>query len=220
MQEDIYASLYRRQNSDASAPRTVLCEMDSDIAATIVEDGNLDSAISNGMKNATSGKRRIVGVLYSISHLMQGEMFPVYEGANKIGSGNDNDIILAESTVSNVHASLSVVYTDYPDEKYEVYIKDNESDCGTFVNDREVLYGEHRVSEGDVLRIGEHYQLLLRLFEPEKNRLFTDLALVYTGTVTKTTKQPEPELPPEAIPENSFYSPTDKVKQIQRTVLY
>lgn len=221
MQEDIYTSLYRRQETGASAPpRTVLCAMDSDLAATIVDDSNLSGATTNGVGRAAANERRMVGVLYSVSRMIKGEIFPVYEGMNNIGSGSNNEIILSEATVSNVHASLSAVYTDFPDEKYEIYIRDNESDNGTYVSEREVLYGEHEVGENDVIRIGDHYQLILKLFEPEKNRLYTDPTLVYTGKAVKTKKQPEPELPPEAIPENSFYSPTEKSKQIQRTVLY
>lgn len=221
MQEDIYTSLYRRQETDAGAPpRTVLCDMDSDLAAMIVDDSDVSAPPTNGMRRPSAGERRIVGVLYSVSRLIKGEIFPVYEGVNNIGSASSNDIILSEATVSSVHASLSVVYTDYPDEKYDAYIRDNESDNGTYVSEREVLYGEHKVGESDVIRIGEHYQLLLKLFEPEKNKLYTDPMLVYTGTVVKTKKQSEPELPPEAIPENSFYSPSEKSKPIQRTVLY
>lgn len=221
MQEDIYTSLYRRQDKDAAAqPRTVLCTMDSDLAAMIVDDSDLDCAPTNGVGRSAGGGRRIVGVLYSVSRLINGEMFPVYEGVNSIGSANSNDIVLSEATVSSVHASLSVVYTDYPDEKYDASIRDNESDSGTFVSEKEVLYGEHKVNESDVIRIGDHYQLLLKLFEPEKNKLYTDPTLVYTGTAAKTKKKTELELPPEAIPENSFYSPTEKSRQIQRTVLY
>lgn len=220
MQEDIYTSLYRRQEMDASAsPRTVLCAMDNDLAASIIDESELRGVTTNGVGRA-SDERRIVGVLYSVSRMIKGEIFPVYEGMNNIGSDGSNDIILSEATVSSVHASLSVVYTDFPDEKYEICIRDNESDNGTYISEREVIYGEHEVGENDIIRIGNHYQLLLKLFEPEKNKLYTDPMLVYTGTAGKTEKQTESELPPEAIPENSFYSPTEKSKQIQRTVLY
>lgn len=222
MEENIYTSLYKRSATNDNVLRTVFHDRNDNPAVQLLDDeDNWDSSKGNGHTIADNGKRRIVGILYSVSRSRQGEIFPLYEGRNTIGRDHGNDIVLAEATVNDAHASLSVAYIDFPDEKYEVYINDHGSDRGSSINGRDFFYGVHAVKDNDIIGIGEHYKLLLKLFEPEKNRLHTDPALTPTAAIkTKTSEKNVTELPPEAIPGNSFYSPSTKTGNTSKTVLY
>ncbi len=71
--------------------------------------------------------------------------FPIKKGITTIGSGNDNDIILEDSSVSAQHCRISF-------EDGAFYIEDMESEAGTIVNKIKVNY--ERLREGDKITIG------------------------------------------------------------------
>lgn len=102
---------------------------------------------------------QIFGFLFSVSKTMAGEFWPLMLGANTLGRSSDNSIVLAESTVSETHASIHVISRA---NKLTVYIKDDKSKTGTLLNG-ELLRGEADLKNGDVITVGEHYELYVVL---------------------------------------------------------
>ena len=180
-------------------------------------------------------QRQLVGVLYSLSAGPDGELFPVYVGRNRIGSDTACDICLRESSVSEYHALLLTrKQTDYDGREYvNVVLSDNNSPSGTSVNG-ECLYDRQQCSDGDIIGVGQHYELVLSLFtafdklsvsrgfdrlpdpKPEPQAATTPEAQVASPV---TARQPEADVP---VPEpNSdtydddadFYRPSNKTSQ-------
>jgi pSer/pThr/pTyr-binding forkhead associated (FHA) protein len=111
------------------------------------------------------GHKPIVGFLYSISRTGVGEYWPVYVGQNIIGSAPDCDIILNEATVSQHHAVLHINKMKKP-EKIEATIADSQSTNGTMVNGNSVSVARPpECVNGDVITIGENYELLFILID-------------------------------------------------------
>ena len=98
---------------------------------------------------------QIVGFLFSVSRTMAGEYWPLYLGANTIGRGQGNSIQLGEMTISDSHAAIHVISRS---NKLIIYIKDDASKTGTLLNG-ELLRGEADLKNGDIITIGEHYEL-------------------------------------------------------------
>ncbi len=116
---------------------------------------------ANGMIEGTSNGQ-IFGFLFSVSRTMGGEYWPLLLGANTIGRGADNSINLGEMTVSEKHASIHVISRA---NKLIVYIKDDQSKTGTLLNG-ELLRGEADIKNGDIITIGEQYELYVVLINP------------------------------------------------------
>ncbi|MCM1517054.1 MAG: FHA domain-containing protein [Pseudoflavonifractor sp.] len=111
-----------------------------------------------------SGKP-IVGFLYSISRTGVGEYWPLHIGQNIIGNGSDCDIILGEGTVSHRHANLHINKMKKP-EKTEATISDLGSTNGTQINENSVSVARPvECVNGDIITIGENYDLLLVLID-------------------------------------------------------
>lgn len=107
----------------------------------------------------------IVGFLYSISRTGVGEFWPLHIGQNVIGNSSDCDIILGEGTVSQRHANLHINKMKKP-EKTEATIADLGSTNGTLVNDNSVSVARPvECANGDIITIGENYDLLLLLID-------------------------------------------------------
>lgn len=117
--------------------------------------------------------RMIVGVLYSVSRNLFGEIFPIYVGKNTIGSAPDNDVCLREETVYPAHAILLV--RKLADENgvmhTSVSITEDTPGAGTAVNGDVLEYERVYCHDGDVISIGEHYTLSLMLLSPEARNL-------------------------------------------------
>lgn len=111
-----------------------------------------------------SGKP-IVGFLYSISRTGIGEYWPLHIGQNIIGNGSDCDVVLGEGTVSHKHANLHINKMKKP-EKTEATISDLGSTNGTQVNENSVSVARPvECVNGDIITIGENYDLLLVLID-------------------------------------------------------
>lgn len=107
----------------------------------------------------------IVGFLYSISRTGVGEYWPLHIGQNIIGNSPDCDIILGEGTVSQRHANLHINKMKKP-EKTEATISDLGSTNGTLVNENSVSVARPvECVNGDIITIGENYDLLLLLID-------------------------------------------------------
>ncbi len=110
--------------------------------------------------------RTLVGTLFSISAGIQGELFPVYIGRNTIGSSTECDICLRETSVSALHAILLArKQTNAAGEEYvSVSLMDSNSSYGTTVNGESLDFDRVTCNDGDIITIGQNYQLSLSLF--------------------------------------------------------
>ncbi len=110
--------------------------------------------------------RSLIGVLYSISAGIEGELFPVYVGRNTIGSDRSCDICLPETSVSAMHGLLLArkQLTDMGEEYISVTLSDNNSSYGTMVNGEKLFFEKRCCADGDVIAIGQNYILVLSLF--------------------------------------------------------
>lgn len=115
----------------------------------------------------TSHNVPVIGFLYSISRQGIGEYWPVHVGRNTIGRDDNNDVVLAEYTVSGFHASLSVRKMK-SNGKVIALIRDEGSKTGLLVNGEELGYEGHECFNGDVITIGCNYTLLLILINAEE----------------------------------------------------
>jgi len=64
----------------------------------------------------------------------------------KIGRSSSNNIVLKDSSVSRLHASIII-------ENHDIYIVDHGSTNGTFINGMRVK-GRRTLTEGDILKVG------------------------------------------------------------------
>ena len=116
----------------------------------------------NNMNNDKGEPSQLVGFLYSVSRTLAGEYWPIYLGANTIGRTAGNSVMLSESTVSENHAVIHVISRA---NKLTVYIKDDQSKTGTLLNG-ELLRNDADLKTGDIITIGEHYELYVVLINP------------------------------------------------------
>lgn len=120
-----------------------------------------------------SGKKPIIGFLYSVSRTASGEYWPLHFGQNVIGSSPECDIVLREATVSQKHAILHINKMKNP-EKVEATISDCQSTNGTMVNGNSVSVARPpECVDGDIITIGENYVLLFILIDLEATGLKT-----------------------------------------------
>jgi hypothetical protein len=109
-------------------------------------------------------QKPIVGFLYSISKSASGEFWPLRIGSNSIGRSADCDVCLGEATVSEQHAVLVVRQMKNP-EKIIASICDARSTCGTMINGESLGFDQRECFNGDIITIGEHYDLYFILID-------------------------------------------------------
>ena len=114
-----------------------------------------------------SYQKPIVGFLYSVSKTSAGEYWPLHVGSNSIGRSQDNDVCLSETTVSSQHAVLVVRQMKNP-EKIIASICDSRSTCGTMINGESLGFDPRECFNGDVITIGEHYDLYFILIDAKQ----------------------------------------------------
>lgn len=121
--------------------------------------------IQNQPASSHANGKPIVGFLYSISRTGVGEFWPLHIGQNIIGQSNECDIVLSEGSVSQKHANLHINRMKKP-EKTEATISDLGSTNGTQVNENSVSVARPvECVNGDIITIGENYDLLLVLID-------------------------------------------------------
>ncbi len=111
-----------------------------------------------------SGKP-VVGFLYSVSRTMAGEFWPLHVGKNVIGKSTQCDVVLPEGTVSGEHAVLVVRKMKNP-EKVLASIEDRQSTNGTLLNGESLFLEVKECKSGDIITIGDNYELYLILLDP------------------------------------------------------
>ncbi len=120
-------------------------------------------------KSAQSGKP-VVGFLYSISRTPFGEYWPLKIGPNTIGMNPDCDIVLSEGTVSGEHAVL-VVRQIKNTGSVIAAIADEKSTNGTMINGETIGFSAEECKSGDIITIGNNYELVLILVDAAKMNL-------------------------------------------------
>ena len=156
--------------SDYQRPQSGYSTMDNhSVRGTIVQ--NMDNAdnytnVSGNRVTAPTSSKPVVGFLYSVSRQNSGEYWPLYLGENTIGKSSSCHICLSEGTVSENHAVLMVRKMKNP-AKTIAFISDTRSTNGTMVNDMSVGSSSMDCSNGDIITIGESYELLLILIDTQ-----------------------------------------------------
>lgn len=112
-----------------------------------------------------NNNKPVVGFLYSVSRSMIGEYWPIYLGRNTIGKNGNQDIILSEGTVSGVHATI---VTRVAHNQVIAAITDSQSTNGTQINGNAIGFTAEQCHNGDILTIGNNYQLLLILIDAQQ----------------------------------------------------
>ena len=159
-------SFYRPTGHVKDTNRTYVPDLYRQAAAEMQEE-------EYGMHQELSDKiikmqsRPLVGVMYSISAGVEGELFPVYIGRNSIGSDLSCDICLQERTVSCQHAILLArMQTNEDGDQYlHILLSDDNSDYGTYVNGNSLMGDRTVCTNGDIITIGRNYVLQLSLFD-------------------------------------------------------
>lgn len=219
LEDSIYGNLYSR--SGVSDNRTYIPDVsrpsESSTQGVILQRG--DPFGNDKTNRYVSLKNRVVvGVLFSISHGLLGEMFPLYLGRNIIGQTENCDVRLNEKTVSSEHAILFIRKEENTN-LLNMTITDYNSMYGTAVNDIDARYETLSVKENDVLTIGKHYQFLVKFFNVEQAKLaedvnFEEITENTVGTGTSYGEEPNSNV------SNDFYTPTQSKDNSSRTVLY
>lgn len=114
-------------------------------------------------QSVASGKP-VVGFLYTVSRTALGEYWPLHVGQNTIGQSPSCDIVLPEGTVSSEHAVLVVRKLKKP-EKIIASISDARSTNGTMINGESLGFSAVECKNGDIITIGDNYELLLILVD-------------------------------------------------------
>lgn len=114
--------------------------------------------------NASESHKPVMGFLFSVSRTSSGEYWPLYLGQNTIGRSTNCSIRLSEGTVSDNHAELVIRQMKNPDGVL-AFIKDSCSTCGTMLNGSSLGFDPQECKNGDVITIGEHYELYVVLID-------------------------------------------------------
>lgn len=133
----------------------------------------------------------IVGFLYSVSRTPLGEFWPIQMGKNSIGQSSENDIVLLEGTISSKHA---VIVTRPGKNGIIAAIKDSESTNGTFINGEPIDFSAEECHNGDIITIGNNYQLLFILIDAAKLGLLTNKDFIPVES-DNSNMSDEPEIP-------------------------
>lgn len=148
---------------------------------------------------SVSNGKPIVGFLYSISKSASGEFWPLRIGSNSIGRSVDCDVCLGEATVSEQHAVLVVRQMKNP-EKIIASICDARSTCGTMINGESLGFDQRECFNGDIITIGEHYDLYFILIDAKQIGLNVCRDFMGTQAISGGFGSHMPKVNPYAAP--------------------
>lgn len=106
----------------------------------------------------------VMGFLYSVSRTANGEYWPLYMGLNTIGRATSSTVRLSEATISDNHAEIVIRQMKNPD-CVLCSIQDARSTCGTLLNGSSLGFDAQECHNGDIITIGEHYELYFVLID-------------------------------------------------------
>lgn len=156
------SSFYSRGNRQAARGTVVPGMMDAQ-ADTV--NNNAEQVAAPKPRRAVQPGKPVVGFLYSISRTPMGEYWPLQMGRNTIGQSEDCDILLAEGTVSSNHA---VIVTRQVKSGIIAAITDAQSTNGTMINGDPIGFTPEECHDGDIITIGNNYELVLVLIDAAK----------------------------------------------------
>ena len=180
-------NFYSRGNRSSSNRGTVVPGM---MEAQAGPQTTSSEPTSQPRKTVQPGKP-IVCFLYSISRTRAGEYWPLQLGKNTIGQNEGNDILLAEGTVSSNHA---VLLTRQGKNGIIASIKDDQSTNGTKINGEPLDFGAEECHDGDIITIGNNYELLLVLIDADKRGL--KLSEDFIPVEVESTSEEAGDFPP------------------------
>lgn len=151
----------RGTNARATAKGTVVPGMDSGYNTN---QRSQSSTTGESSHPSNQSGKPVAGFLYSISRQGIGEYWPLYLGQNTVGSSPKCSICLREGTVSGEHAVLVVRKMKNP-EKTIASISDTRSTNGTMLNNESLGFSAAECFNGDIITIGENYELVLLLID-------------------------------------------------------
>lgn len=219
LDDSLYGSLYSR--SEASDNHTYIPDVLKPLGGLgqeVMPQREPSLGQADGNRQVSLQNRVVVGVLFSISHGLLGEIFPLYLGRNVIGQTVNCDICLKEKSVSSEHAILYIRKDGNP-AQLNMTITDYNSTYGTTVNEMDARYETLPINENDVLTIGKHYQFLVKVFDVENARLTEDMGFEELTDNSMGTGYPYEEAANQNV-SNDFYTPTQNKDNSSRTVLY
>lgn len=219
LDDSLYGSLYSR--SEESDNRTYIPDVSKplgELGQEVMPQREPSLGQTEENRQVSLQNRVVVGVLFSISRGLLGEMFPLYLGRNVIGQTANCDICLREKSVSSEHAILYIRKEGNP-AQLNMTITDYNSTYGTTVNEMDARYEILPVNENDVLTIGKHYQFLVKIFDVEKAKLTEDMGFEELTDNSMVTGYPYEEATNQNV-SNDFYTPTQNKDNSSRTVLY
>lgn len=153
-----------------------------------------------------NNQKPIVGFLYSISKSASGEFWPLRIGSNSIGRSTDCEVCLGEATVSEQHAVLVVRQMKNP-EKIIASICDARSTCGTMINGESLGFDQRECFNGDIITIGEHYDLYFILIDAKQIGLNVCRDFMSTQqTSTRVSGSVQNFANPYAAPSNNHFT--------------
>ena len=159
-------SFYKPTGNVKDSNRTYVPDLYRQVAAEMLAEEDGTSSEYESTHIIRLQNRPIIGVLYSISAGIEGELFPVYIGRNSIGSDLSCDICLRETSVSALHGTLLArkQMNENGDEYINVILSDNNSSYGTCINGERLNFDKVTCSDGDIISCGQNYVLVLSLF--------------------------------------------------------
>ena len=152
-----------------------------------------------------NNQKPIVGFLYSISKSASGEFWPLRIGSNSIGRSADCDVCLGEATVSEQHAVLVVRQMKNP-EKIIASICDARSTCGTMINGESLGFDQRECFNGDIITIGEHYDLYFILIDAKQIGLNVCRDFISTQSAARMDNRTQNSRNPYAAPANNQFT--------------
>ena len=215
--DPFYESLYSRTSSNDNHTFIGSGELIGQKVDTHPSSSTVPTqTISESHRTLIIKERVIVGVLFSVSKGLLGEILPIYLGKNIVGKKKICDIVLSEATVSDEHA---IIHTRKVENGIETTITDFNSMYGTLVNEADARYDTLPVHENDIITIGQHYRFIIKLFETDKNTLYED-AEFEDLSVNQPSVGTEMSSYPHDNSEIDFYTPSSRNNDSSRTVIY
>lgn len=220
-----YGDMYSRSGSDDN--RTYIPGMQERQAPQAVSPGahSAVGAAADGSQDADASRqitmqnRVVVGVLFSVSRGLLGEVFPLYLGRNIVGYTPNCDVRLLENTVSSEHAII-YIRKDTDGGGYRVSITDYNSTYGTQVGGRDARYDTLDVKENDIITIGSHYRLLVKLFDTDKAHLQEEPEFAAMDAGETAAPAVEGGTAYSTGVSSDFYTPSAREGESARTVIY
>ena len=107
--------------------------------------GGPQKTVAINLDEFKTSEREIVGWLLVMEGAQKGTDFRIYSGANSMGAGADNDIVVTDEYLSSRHATIR-----YEDGHY--FLVDNNSTNGSYVGEKKIT--KYELIDNDTIRLG------------------------------------------------------------------